>query len=107
MKLVRVLARLAVLSLAAAAFVGLTGIYGSSARPPLPPPEYQEARRHPASAPHVWEFPDFVGVGVGLAIFAVGGRLVFRLRLNPVSSSEERVILLDLSRTQPGALGRE
>ena len=107
MKLLRVLARLALLLVAAAAFVGLTEFYGGSVQPPLPEPVFQEEHRHPASAPHVWEFPDFVATGLGLALFAVGGRIVLRLRLNPASRNEERVIRLDLGRTQLRALGRE
>jgi hypothetical protein len=97
-KLVRVLSRLALLSLAAAAFVGLTGIYGGSVRPPLPNPRWQAERRHRPSAPHVSQFPEFVGEGVVLALYAVAGRIVFRLRLSPASRSEGQPILLDLHR---------
>ena len=96
MKFVRVLARLAFLSLAAAVFVGLTGIYGSSVRPPLPNPSWQAERRHRPSAPQVSLFPEFVGEGMVLALYAVAGRLVLRLRLSPVSRSEGQPISLDL-----------
>jgi len=97
-KLVRVLSRLALLSLAAAAFVGLTGIYGDSVRPPVPNPHSQAARRYRPSAPQVGRFPEFVGEGMLLAFFAVVGRIALRLRLSPVSRSEGQPILLDLHR---------
>jgi hypothetical protein len=101
MKLVRVLSRLALLSLAAAAFAGLTKIYGDSAPPPLPYPgfqKFQAKHRHPPSAPNAAEFTEFIRYGIAFAIFAVGGRLAFRLRLNPPSPSEEQPILLGLHR---------
>ena len=98
MKLVRVLSRLAVLSLAAAALAGLTGIYGGSARPPLPNPRSQAARRHRPSAPRVSQFPEFVGEGMLVALYAVAGRMGLRLRLSPVSRSEGQPILLNLRR---------
>jgi hypothetical protein len=98
MKLVRVLSRLALLSLAAAGFVGLTGIYGDSVRPPLPNPRWQAVGQHRPSAPEVDQFPEFVAAGVELALFAVAGRMVFRLRLSPVSRSEGQPILLNLNR---------
>src|SRR5271155_4823017 len=100
MKLVRVLSRLALLSLAAAAFVGLTKIYGDSAPPPLPYPgieKFQKKHRHPPPAPNAAEFPEFIRYCLAFAIFAVGGRLAFRLRLNPASSREGQPILLGLA----------
>jgi hypothetical protein len=100
MKLVRVLSRLALLSLAAAAFVGLTKIYGDSASPPLPYPgieKFQAMHRHPPSAPNAARFPEFIRYSLAFAIFAVGGRVAFRLRLNP-SPSEDQPILLGLHR---------
>jgi hypothetical protein len=97
-KLVRVLSRLALLSLAAAAFVGLTGIYGGSVQPHLPNPRGQAVRRHRPSAPQVSRFPEFVGEGMLLAFFAVAGRIGLRLRLSPVSRSEGQPIMLGLHR---------
>jgi hypothetical protein len=100
MKLVRVLSRLALLSLAAAAFVALTKIYGDSAPPPLPYPgieRFQATHRHPPSAPNAARFPEFLRYSLAFAIFAVGGRLAFRLRLSPASPSDEQPILLGLS----------
>jgi hypothetical protein len=98
-KLVRVLSRLALLLLATSAFVGLTEIYASSVRLPLPNPRWQAGRQHRPSAPEITEFPEFVGAGVMLAGWAVAGRrgLRLRLRLSPVSRSEE-LVLLDLQR---------
>ena len=95
-KLVRLISRIALLSLAAAAFVGLTGIFGGSVRPPLPNPGWQADRRHRPSAPQVWYFTEFVGEGMVLVVFAVGGRIVLRLRLSPASRSEGQPILLRL-----------
>jgi hypothetical protein len=95
-QLARVLSRLAFLSLAAAAFVGLTGIYGTSVRPPLPDPRSQAERRHRPSAPQVSQFPEFFAGGVELALYALAGRIVFRLRLSRVSRSERQPIVLNL-----------
>jgi hypothetical protein len=96
MKFVRVLSRLALLSLVAAAFAALTGIYGGSVRPPLPNPEWRAGRQHRPSAPEIGKFPEFIGEGMIVAIFAVAGRIVFRLRLSPASRSEGQPILLGL-----------
>ena len=98
MKLVRVLSRLTLVSLAAAATVGLTGVYGGSVRPRLPNPQWQAERRHRPPAPQVSQFLEFVGEGMLLAVYAVAGRIVLRLRLSPVSPSEGKLILLDLHR---------
>jgi hypothetical protein len=97
-KLVRVLSRLAVLSLAAAALAGLTGIYGGSTRSPLPNPQWQMGRQHRPSAPRVSQFPEFIGEGMLVALFAVVGRIGLRLRLSPVPRSEGQPILLNLRR---------
>jgi len=97
-KLVRVLSRLVVLLLAASAFVGLTEIYASSVRLPLPNPRWQAGLQHRPSAPEVAECPEFVGAGVMLAGWAVAGRRGLRLRLSPVSRSAEQLVLLDLRR---------
>ena len=88
MKLVRVLSRIARISLAAAAFIGLTGIYGGTRRLGLPSVSWQEERAHRPSAPQVRYFPDVIGDGIVLAIFAFAGRILFRLRLSPVSRNE-------------------
>jgi hypothetical protein len=83
-KQVRVLSQLACLSLAAAAFAGLTRIYAGSVRPPLPDPNFQAERLHRPSALQLNRFPEFVGDGMILALFALAGRIIFRLRLSPV-----------------------
>ena len=103
MKLKRVLTRLAILSLAAAAFVGLTEIYGGSRRTALPSANWQAERRHRPSAPQGGDLQDVVGNGVVLAIFAFAGRIIFRLRLSPVSRNEGQLKLLDLDRNRGAA----
>jgi hypothetical protein len=97
-KLLRFLSRIALLSLAAAAFTGLTRTYGDSVRLPLPDLRWRAWRDHRASAPQVSGFPEFIGEGAVLAIFAVAGRTVFRLRLSPVSRRQGKPILLNLHR---------
>jgi hypothetical protein len=97
MKLVRLLSRIALLSLAAAAFAGLTEILGGSVRTALPNPGWQAERAHRQSAPQVrYFFTEFAGELVLVAVFAAVGRIVLRLRLSPVSRSEGQPILLDL-----------
>jgi hypothetical protein len=98
-KLVRVLSRLALLSLAAAVFVGLTGVYGGSVPPPVPGPRYQAKHRNPPASPQSSEFLGFVRAGVEVALFAVAGRIGLRLRLSPVPHNEGHPILLDLNQT--------
>jgi hypothetical protein len=105
MKLVRVgvLSRIALLSLAAAAFVGLTVVYyGGSVRDHSPDRHWQAVRRHRPSAPQVSQFLEFVAAALGLALFAAGGRIVFRLRLSPASRSEGQPIMLGLYRGRQG-----
>ena len=101
-KLARVLSRLALLSLAVAALVGLTAIYGRSGQPHLPGPNSQAARLHRPSAPQLSKFPEFFGDGMILALFALAGRIVFRLRLSPVSRSEGQPVFWNLHRETPG-----
>lgn len=100
MKVVRVLSRLALLSLVAAAFVELTDIYGRSVRH-LPDPHSagcscRAVREHRPSAPEASEFPEFLEKSMAFAIYAVTGRVVFRLRLSPVSLSYRQPIVLNL-----------
>jgi hypothetical protein len=97
MKFIQVLSRLSLLSLAAAAFAGLTEIYGGSVRPPLPHPQWRAGRLHRPSAPEVGKFPELIGEGMVVAIYAVGGRIVFRLRLSPVSRSEGQPIFVGIA----------
>ena len=98
MKWIRVLSRVALISLVAAAFVGLTGIYGGSRRPGLPSASWQEERGHRPSSPQIMYFPDVIGDSIVLAIFAFAGRIIFRLRLSPVSRNEGSLTLLGLDR---------
>jgi hypothetical protein len=95
-KLPRVLLRTAILSLAATGFIGLTEIYNSSGQPSLPSPEWQAEHRHRASAPNVSRFPEFLGEGMLLLIFAAVGRVGLRLRLSSPPRNEGRPIMLDL-----------
>jgi hypothetical protein len=105
-KLVQVLSRLALLSLAAAAFIGLTEMYGTSVRLPLPNPQWQAGRRHRASWPQSNQLPsgigEFIAEGIGFTLCAAVGRIVLRLRLSPVSPSEGKMISLNLHRGTPG-----
>lgn len=96
MTLFRVIFRTALLSLAAVAFVGLTGIYGRSVRVPLPDPQFRAEHGHRAGAPQASYFLEFLGVCIELAIFTVAGRVVFRLRLTPPSRNEGKPVLLHL-----------
>jgi hypothetical protein len=95
-KLVRALSRIALLSLPAAVFAGLTAIYGDAAPPPLPNPYWQAERRHRAPAPQVDKFPEFVAEGMVITIYAVGGRLLLRLRLSRVPYTRGKPIGLNL-----------
>jgi hypothetical protein len=82
-KLATVLSRLVILSLAAAAFAGLTGIYGRSVEYRAPDPQWQVELRQLPSAPQLSQFPEFFGEGMAVALFAVIGRIGLRLRLSP------------------------
>ena len=96
MKLIRVVARIAVVFLAAAAFVALTRAYARSVQVPLPDPGWRGERAHRPSAPELHKFQELVGEVVIVAIYAVAGRIVLRLRLSPASRSEGQPILLGL-----------
>jgi len=95
-KVVRIFSRLMLLLFIAAAFVGLTAIYGSSTHPALPNALYQEEQRHEPSSPEVGYFSQFVGYGIMLAVFCYAGRMLFRLRLNPAPHGEGQPIVLGL-----------
>ncbi len=84
----------------AGGLVWLTGIYRGSAQFPLLGPEWQEERQHRRSEPQISEFPLFVGDVAVVALYAVAGRLILRLRLPPVSPGEKQMISLRLC---PGA----
>ena len=97
MRFIRVLSRLAILSLAAAAFAALTGFYGNSVQP-NPDPQWRLGRDHRPSAPEIGQFAELIGEAMVLGIYAVAGRIVLRLRLSPSSRSEGLPILLGLHR---------
>jgi hypothetical protein len=96
-KVVRVVSRLALLTLAAAAFAGLTGIYGSSVQVAAPSPRYREAHQHLPPAPQGSQFLEFLRAGLELAVFAVGGRLGLRLRLSSAPPGNGQPVVLGLS----------
>ena len=98
MKFIRLLSRLAVLSLLAIAFVLLTSIYARFVRTPSPLPHWQLHRR---SAPQITQFPEFLGEGILIAVCAAAGRLVFRLRLAPAPRTEGKLISLSLRHKPP------
>ena len=98
MKGVRLLARLAVLSLAAVVFIGFIQMYAGSMRPPFGDARRQAVRRNRPSEPQAGRVPSLVGEIMLLALIAVAGRVVFRLRLSAASRREDPVILLELGR---------
>lgn len=103
MKLIRMVARIAVVSLAATAFVALTQTYAHSARVPVPDPGWRRERAHRPSAPKFGKFPEFAGEIVVVAAYAVAGRVVLRLRLSPASRNEGQPILLGLYKAAKAA----
>jgi hypothetical protein len=94
-KLLRLLSRIVLLSLVAAAFVGLTEISCRSVRSPFPPDPWRE---HRPSAPEVSQFPEFIFYFFFLVFWAAIGRIGLRLRLSPPSRGETELISLDLNR---------
>ena len=100
MKLLRVLARITVLSLAACVFIGLTEIYAGWLRPPFERPRVQAARRHRPSEPQISRLHSFIFEGMLLALMTAAGRIVFRLRLSAGVRKEEEAIVLHLQRVR-------
>jgi hypothetical protein len=98
MKLVWVLGRIAIVGLVAAVFVALTQAYARSIQVPLPDPGWRGERAHRPSAPDLGKVPELVGEGLVVAIYAVGGRIVLRLRLSPASRNEGHPISLSLEK---------
>jgi hypothetical protein len=90
--------RLGILLLAAAALVGVTWIFGGWVGTELPNPQSMAARRHRRDGPEAGKFGEFLGQGIEVAVLAVMGRVVFRLRLSPASRGEGRPISLGLER---------
>jgi hypothetical protein len=95
-KFIRAISRIVILLLVAAAFVGLTRIYGDSVHPRLPGPRGRAERLHRPAAPQVGRLPEFLGASVLLAYFAVVGRVFLRLRLSPAPRNEGPPISLNL-----------
>jgi len=93
------LARIALLSMVAALFFWLTQVYAGSVRPPRFAGRYlRERRNNRPSEPQFGRFPSFFGEGLIVALIAVAGRIVFRLRLTPAPRNEDPMILLDVDR---------
>lgn len=86
MKVIRVLLSwLTVVLIVAAAFIAWISIYVRFALHfMLANAHWQTALQDWPSAPDVAYFPDFLYRAGLLALFCVAGRLIFRLRLNPV-----------------------
>jgi len=82
MKVVRMLSRLVLLFLASALFALLTSAYGKYVASPLPGQHWQ---LHRSLTPKISELPQFIGEAMLIALCAVAGRVVFRLRLSPPS----------------------
>lgn len=82
MKVVQILSRLVLLSLVAGIFALLTSAYGKYVASPLPGQHWQ---LHRSLAPKISELPEFIGEALLIALSAVIGRRVFRLRLSPPS----------------------
>lgn len=82
MKAIRTLARIGIIAAAAAVFVGLTGLYAHSIRPPVfrfRPRMFARERRPPE--PRLRALPGFMGECFLFALITVGGRKLLRLRL--------------------------
>jgi hypothetical protein len=87
MRVVRMLARLVLLSLVAAIFALLTSAYGKYIASPLPVQHWQ---LHRSLTPKISELPEFIGEAMLIALCAVTGRVVFRLQLSPPSRRKHR-----------------
>jgi hypothetical protein len=98
MKTVRVLSRLAILSLAAAAFTLLTLLCSRFVHTPSPTPHW---KLHRSLGPKISELPELFGEGIVIAVCTVAGRLVFRLRLTPPSPTAGQLISLSLRPKAP------
>jgi hypothetical protein len=88
MNVVRMLSRLVLLSLAAAIFALLTSAYGKYVASPLPGQHHWQLHR--SLTPKISELPEFIGQAMLIAVCAVVGRVVFRLRLSSPSRREHR-----------------
>jgi hypothetical protein len=98
MKTVRILSRLAILSLAAAVFSLLTYLYSGFVHRPSPA---GQQKIHRSLVPKISELPELFGEGILIAVCTVAGRLVFRLRLNPSSPTEGQLTSLSLRAKDP------
>jgi hypothetical protein len=76
----KLMGRIAMIALAAAIFVGLTGMLADSIHPHRNRHGETERRRRP-SEPRLDRLPNFLGQFVLMALIVIGGRTVLRLRL--------------------------
>jgi hypothetical protein len=86
----QIVARLAIIAVVAAVFIGLTAVYASTIRPPANRRgeyrefrdlrEFRDRRRRPAG-PKLSALPNFLVEGSVVAMIAIAGRMVLRLRL--------------------------
>ena len=79
MKVAGILLRLVLLSLVAAIFTLLTSAYGKYIASPLPGQHWQ---LHRSLTPKISELPEFIGEAMLIALCALIGRVMFRLRLS-------------------------
>lgn len=96
MRFLQILSRLALVSLAAGIFAILMSIYAASGQSLLPNSHDRTARQDRASWPDVSESPTLIGEVAVLVLFAMIGRIVFRLRLSPAPRNEGQLLRLKL-----------
>jgi hypothetical protein len=101
MKWGRQVARLALICLAAALFIGVTETYVAFTPPPVVNSRLPPRRIDRPSEPQISRLPAFIGEGLGIALLVAVGRIVFRLRLSSGSRSDERLTSLSLRRANP------
>jgi MFS superfamily sulfate permease-like transporter len=87
MKVAGILLRLVLLSLVAAIFTLLTSAYGKYIASPLPGQHWQ---LHRSLTPKISELPEFIGEAMLIALCALIGRVMFRLRLSHRSRLKHR-----------------
>ena len=96
MRFVRILLRLAVVSLAAGVFVMLTASFGNSVQAPPRDLLGEITREHRPPWPDFSDSITILGEGVVLIMYALVGRIVLRLRLSPSPRNEEQLVRLKL-----------
>ncbi|HVY94466.1 MAG TPA: hypothetical protein VHA14_17010 [Bryobacteraceae bacterium] len=100
MKFARTLSRIVLISLAVAGFIMLTAKYGNSGPDPARDLLGEIAREHRPAWPDLDDAIAIPGQLVVLALYAVIGRIFFRLRLSPPSRNEGKLMPLKLRQTR-------